>query len=108
MADTSRAEVLTYLENANMMEISELIGEIEEKFGVIVTRLTQNPQGFSIEKKSTLGPLVLLAREEVRSTPPSNIFTPRIHSKTSKMQLFQNVRKHLNLRNQSQALVDAP
>ena len=34
MADTSRAEVLTYLENATMMEISELIGEIEEKFGV--------------------------------------------------------------------------
>ncbi|SVA90862.1 uncharacterized protein METZ01_LOCUS143716, partial [marine metagenome] len=27
MADTSRADVLTYLENANMMEISELIGE---------------------------------------------------------------------------------
>ena len=34
MADTTRAQVLTYLENANMMEISELIGEIEEKFGV--------------------------------------------------------------------------
>ena len=34
MADTSRADVLNYLENANMMEISELIGEIEEKFGV--------------------------------------------------------------------------
>ena len=34
MADTSRVDVLTYLENANMMEISELIGEIEEKFGV--------------------------------------------------------------------------
>ena len=34
MADTSRADVLTYLENANMMEISELVGEIEEKFGV--------------------------------------------------------------------------
>lgn len=34
MADTSRADVLTYLENANMMEISDLIGEIEEKFGV--------------------------------------------------------------------------
>ena len=34
MADTSRADVLTYLESANMMEISELIGEIEEKFGV--------------------------------------------------------------------------
>jgi large subunit ribosomal protein L7/L12 len=34
MADTSRADVLNYLENANMMEISDLIGEIEEKFGV--------------------------------------------------------------------------
>mgnify|MGYP003328496264 FL=1 len=34
MADTSRADVLTYLENANMMEISELISDIEEKFGV--------------------------------------------------------------------------
>jgi len=34
MADTKRADVLTYLENANMMEISELISDIEEKFGV--------------------------------------------------------------------------
>ena len=34
MADTKRADVLKYLENANMMEISELIEEIEEKFGV--------------------------------------------------------------------------
>ena len=34
MADTKRAEVLTYLENANMMEISELVSDIEEKFGV--------------------------------------------------------------------------
>jgi large subunit ribosomal protein L7/L12 len=34
MADTSRADVLNYLENANRMEISDLIGEIEEKFGV--------------------------------------------------------------------------
>ena len=34
MADTKRADVLKYLENANMMEISDLIGEIEEKFGV--------------------------------------------------------------------------
>ncbi len=30
----SRADVLTYLEEANIMEISELITEIEEKFGV--------------------------------------------------------------------------
>ena len=34
MADITRADVLTYLENANMLEISELITEIEEKFGV--------------------------------------------------------------------------
>ncbi|OUX31873.1 MAG: 50S ribosomal protein L7/L12 [bacterium TMED264] len=30
----SRKDVLTYLEESNMVEISELIGEIEEKFGV--------------------------------------------------------------------------
>lgn len=34
MADIKRADVLTYLENANMIEVSELITEIEEKFGV--------------------------------------------------------------------------
>ena len=34
MAETKRADVLKYLDNANMMEISDLIGEIEEKFGV--------------------------------------------------------------------------
>ena len=34
MADTTRAQVLTYLENANMMEISDLISDIDEKFGV--------------------------------------------------------------------------
>jgi len=34
MADVTRANVLSYLENSNMLEISELIGEIEEKFGV--------------------------------------------------------------------------
>ena len=34
MADTTRAQVLTYLENAKMMEISDLISDIEEKFGV--------------------------------------------------------------------------
>lgn len=30
----SRADVLTYLEEANMVEVSELISEIEDKFGV--------------------------------------------------------------------------
>lgn len=34
MADITRADVLTYLENANMLEISELVKEIEDKFGV--------------------------------------------------------------------------
>lgn len=34
MADLTRQEVLTYLEKASMMEISELIKEIEEKFDV--------------------------------------------------------------------------
>ena len=34
MADVTRADVLSYLENSNMLEISELIGDIEDKFGV--------------------------------------------------------------------------
>jgi large subunit ribosomal protein L7/L12 len=34
MAEVTRADVLGYLENANMLEISELIKEIESKFGV--------------------------------------------------------------------------
>ena len=34
MAETKRADVLSYLESADMVEISELISEIEEKFGV--------------------------------------------------------------------------
>ena len=34
MAKVSRADVLDYLEKANMLEVSELIGEIEDKFGV--------------------------------------------------------------------------
>ena len=34
MAEVKREDVLTYLENANMLEISELIKDIEDKFGV--------------------------------------------------------------------------
>ena len=34
MAGINKEDVLTYLENANMLEISELIKDIEEKFGV--------------------------------------------------------------------------
>ena len=34
MAEIKKEDVLTYLENANMLEISELIKNIEDKFGV--------------------------------------------------------------------------
>jgi large subunit ribosomal protein L7/L12 len=34
MAEIKRQDVLNYLENANMLEVSELIKDIEEKFGV--------------------------------------------------------------------------
>ncbi|HCN24528.1 MAG TPA: 50S ribosomal protein L7/L12 [Candidatus Marinimicrobia bacterium] len=34
MMAISRADVLSYLEEANMIEVSELVKEIEEKFGV--------------------------------------------------------------------------
>ncbi len=34
MADIKREDVMKYLENSNMLEISELISEIEDKFGV--------------------------------------------------------------------------
>ncbi len=34
MAEITRADVLSYLEGASMLEISDLIKEVEEKFGV--------------------------------------------------------------------------
>ena len=34
MATIKKDDVISYLEKANMLEISELVGEIEEKFGV--------------------------------------------------------------------------
>ena len=34
MAKVSKKDVLSYLESANMLEISDLISDIEEKFGV--------------------------------------------------------------------------
>jgi large subunit ribosomal protein L7/L12 len=37
MAEITRADVISYLEHASMLEISELIKEIEEKFGVKAT-----------------------------------------------------------------------
>ena len=35
MAEIKKEDVLTYLENANMLEISALIKDIEDKFGVV-------------------------------------------------------------------------
>ena len=37
MATIKKDDVISYIEKANMLEISELIGEIEEKFGVTAT-----------------------------------------------------------------------
>ena len=37
MAKVSRTDVLDYLEKANMLEVSELVSEIEDKFGVTAT-----------------------------------------------------------------------
>ncbi len=34
MSEITRADVLTYLESANMMEIADLVKDIEDKFGV--------------------------------------------------------------------------
>ena len=34
MSEVSREDVISYLENANLLEISELVKDIEEKFGV--------------------------------------------------------------------------
>ena len=34
MAEIKKEDVLTYLENANMLEISDLIKDVEDKFGV--------------------------------------------------------------------------
>ena len=37
MAKVKKEDVLDYLESANMLEVSELISDIEEKFGVSAT-----------------------------------------------------------------------
>ena len=41
----SREDVLAYLEQSNMMEISELISDIEEKFGVTAAKEALNHSG---------------------------------------------------------------
>ena len=39
MSKISKEDVLSYLESANMLEISDLISDIEEKFGVSAAAL---------------------------------------------------------------------
>ena len=45
MAEVTRADVLTYLEKATMLEVSELVKEIEEKFGVTAAAPVAMPVG---------------------------------------------------------------
>ena len=49
MAELKREDVLSYLESASMLEVSELISDIEEKFGVTaaapVAAVAAAPQG---------------------------------------------------------------
>ena len=57
MAEIKREDVLKYLENSNMLEISELISEIEEKFGVtaaapVATAAAPAANGEAAEEKT--------------------------------------------------------
>ena len=57
MADIKREDVLTYLETANMLEVSELIKDIEEKFGVtaaapVAVAGGATPAADAVEEKS--------------------------------------------------------
>jgi large subunit ribosomal protein L7/L12 len=57
MADIKRADVLAYLETANMLEIAELIKEIEEKFGVtaaapVAVAAAAAPAAAEVEEKT--------------------------------------------------------
>ncbi len=58
MANIKKDDVISYLEKANMLEISELIGDIEEKFGVTaaapvaVTAVAVGDTGGAAEEKT--------------------------------------------------------
>ncbi|MEJ2633797.1 MAG: 50S ribosomal protein L7/L12 [Calditrichia bacterium] len=45
MAEITRADVLAYLEKATMLEVSELVKEIEDKFGVTAAAPVAMPVG---------------------------------------------------------------
>lgn len=45
MADITRADVIEYLKNATMLEISELVKEVEDTFGVTAAAPMAMPMG---------------------------------------------------------------
>ncbi len=53
MADITREDVIAYLEKATMLEISELIKEIEEKFGVTAAAPVAVPVGGAVAGAGT-------------------------------------------------------
>jgi len=59
MAEITRADVLAYLEKANMLEISELIKDIEKKFDVkaaapvAVAAVAAAPEAAPVEEEQT-------------------------------------------------------
>ena len=63
MAEVKREDVLTYLETANMLEITELISEIEDKFGVTaaapVAAVAAAPAAVAAEEEKTEFDVVL-------------------------------------------------
>ena len=71
----SREDVLTYLEQSNMMEISELISDIEEKFGVtaaapVAVAAAPSPGDESAgEAKTEFDVILKEAKELVDSAP---------------------------------------
>jgi len=70
MAEVKRTDVLDYLENANMLEISELISEIEEKFGVTAAAPVAVAAGpvasgeVAVEEKDTFDVVLTAAGEK--------------------------------------------
>ena len=64
-----KEDVIAYLEKANMMEVSELISEIEEKFGVsasapVVAAVPAAGEGATAEAKSEFDVILTVAGQQ--------------------------------------------
>ena len=64
-----KEDVIAYLEKANMMEVSELISEIEEKFGVsasapVVAAVPVAGEGAAVEAKSEFDVILTAAGQQ--------------------------------------------